>query len=392
MALGKVSSCFKHIEMCAVSDNYFRLISGLPPAPYPECQPSQTTLEQNSPEYLMLLAQLEVNSVNRLLEQSEMYHNRNATLNTSTLPTPRGSITPVTMTKAFCPIEKMPPVSPRAQLTQVWHTQALNLLQDSQVAEEFTVRKPTPVKIVEQLMDQSDSSTTQTQRQPVTLVSFVPTIQVRMDTVVPPTVSQVIPQVPPVQVPLLQITSVGSTANVAVSLISQQSGTSAATQPQQQTNVQCKKCGKKNHSTTLCHKKVTCKQYKGKDHSSKFCTTPSQQELKCTFCGKSKHSTENSKARKKAKKKPKKELRAKKTPMVTSTAASITSLGTPPLSQAQPSQSPQQAPVIQETIQQVPLQTAGIEERLQCLANGVDPSTMSGLLPLPPAPPAYTSV
>ena len=124
-----------------------------------------------------------------------------------------------------------------------------------------------------------------------------------MDTVVPPTVSQVIPQVPPVRVPLLQITSVASTATMAASLISQQSGISDATQPQQQTDVQCKKCGKKNHSITCCHKKVTCKQCKGKDHSTKFCTVPSQQELKCTFCRKSKHSTENCKARKRAEKK-----------------------------------------------------------------------------------------
>ena len=137
--------------------------------------------------------------------------------NMSTLPTPKGSITPVAMAKAFCPKEKMPPVSPRAQLTQVLHTQALNLLQDSQVAEKSTVRKPMPVKVVEQLMDQSDSSTAQMQRQPVTPVSFVSTTQVRMDTVVPPPVSQVIPQVSPVQVPLSQITSVASMANVAMS-------------------------------------------------------------------------------------------------------------------------------------------------------------------------------
>ena len=91
----------------------------------------------------------------------------------------------MTRAKAFCPIKKMPPVSPGAQLTQVSHTQALNQLQDTQVAEESTVRKPTVVKIVEQLMDQSDSSTAQTQRQPVTLVSFLSTTQVRMDTVVP---------------------------------------------------------------------------------------------------------------------------------------------------------------------------------------------------------------
>ena len=47
---------FKCIETCVVSDNYFRSVSGLPPAPYPECQPIQSALEQNSPEYLMSLA------------------------------------------------------------------------------------------------------------------------------------------------------------------------------------------------------------------------------------------------------------------------------------------------------------------------------------------------
>ena len=119
---------------------------------------------------------------------------------------------------------------------------------------------------------------------------------------------------------------------------------------------------------------------------------PSQQELKCTFCRKNKHSTESCKARKKAEKKLEKELRAKKTPMITSTTVSITLSGAPPLSQAQPSQSPQQAPVIQETMQQVLLQTAGIEERLQCLANRVNLSTASGLLHPSPAPPTYTSV
>ena len=67
------------------------------------------------------------------------------------------------------------------------------------------------------------------------------------------------------------------------------------------------------------------------------------------------------------------------------------SLGAPPLLQAQASQSPQQAPVVQMTIQQVPLQTARIEERLQRLANGVNPLTTSGLLLPLPAPPAYTS-
>ena len=240
----------------------------------------------------------------------------------STPPTLQGSLTPVTMAKAFHPIEKTPPVPPGGQLTQVSHLQALNLLQESQVMMEYIVRKLTPVKMVDQPMDQSGSSTTQTQAQPVTLVSFASTTQVRMDIVVPPTVSQVPPQVPPVQVPLLQITSVASMANMAAPLTSQQSGTSAATQNQQQTDIQCRKCGKKNHSTTHCHKKVTCKQCKGKDHNMKFCTTPSQPGPKCTFCRKGKHSTENCKARKEAEKRLKKKLKANRTSTVTSTTVS----------------------------------------------------------------------
>ena len=179
-------------------------------------------------------------------------------------------------------------------------------------------------------------------------------------------------------------------ANVAVSTASQQSGTSATTQPQQQTK-QCRKCGKKNHPTSCCHQKVTCRKCKGKDHIAKFCSVPNQEELKCMFCGKTKHSLENCKARKKAEKKIQTELKANRTPMVTSTAASTTSPRTPALSQDQPAQTHQQAPVTQKTIWQVPLQATGIEERLQCLANGVNQSTSSGLLPPSPAAPAYTS-
>ena len=80
-ALGKVRNCFKCFETCVVSDNYFRPVSGLPPAPYPECPPSQSALEQNSPEYLMSLARLKVNSVNKSLDQSEMYNYGNAVSN-----------------------------------------------------------------------------------------------------------------------------------------------------------------------------------------------------------------------------------------------------------------------------------------------------------------------
>ena len=148
---------------------------------------------------------------------------------------------------------------------------------------------------------------------------------------------------------------------------------------------------KKNHPTTQCHKKVTCKQCKGKDHSTKYCTVANQSEPKCTYCRKGKHTTEECKARKKAEKKLERESRASRTPPVTSTAMSTVSPRAPPLLQAQASQIPPQSPVVQLTMQQVPLQTAGIEERLQQLAHRVNPLTTSGMMPPSPAPPAYTS-
>ena len=52
-ALRKVRNCFKCIETCVVSDNYFRSVTGLSPAPYPESQPIQSALEWTSPEDLM---------------------------------------------------------------------------------------------------------------------------------------------------------------------------------------------------------------------------------------------------------------------------------------------------------------------------------------------------
>ena len=54
-ALGKVRNCVKCMETCVVFDNYFRSVTGLPPAPYPEGQPSQSALEQTSPEDLTSL-------------------------------------------------------------------------------------------------------------------------------------------------------------------------------------------------------------------------------------------------------------------------------------------------------------------------------------------------
>ena len=104
----------------------------------------------------------------------------------------------------------MPHISLRAQLTQVSHTQALNIY-------------------VEQPMDNSESSAEHTQNQPVILVSFASTTQDRADIAVPPPVGQGVPWVPPVWVPPLQITSVTSKANVAASMTSLWSGTSFMT-------------------------------------------------------------------------------------------------------------------------------------------------------------------
>ena len=37
--LERVRKCFRCIETFAISDNHYRSVLGLPPAPYPECQP-----------------------------------------------------------------------------------------------------------------------------------------------------------------------------------------------------------------------------------------------------------------------------------------------------------------------------------------------------------------
>ena len=92
-----------------VSDNYFRSVSGLPPAPYPEQQPSQLALEQNSSDHLTNLARLEVNSILRTLEQPGMYVDRSATSNQSPPITPARSGsqqgTPSRQTAAFTLID-----------------------------------------------------------------------------------------------------------------------------------------------------------------------------------------------------------------------------------------------------------------------------------------------
>ena len=190
-----------------------------------------------------------------------MYNDGNTASNMLNPPTPKGSITPKTMATAFHPIGKTPHILLRAQSTQVTHTQALHLLQGPQGTIGPIIRRPIPVRTIEQLTDNSESSAEHTQNQPVTLVSFASATQDRADIAVPPPVGQGVPQVPPVWVPLSHVTSVASKANVAASVTSQQSGTLVKTQPQQQSE-QCRKCGKKNHPTSCCYKKVTCKNVK----------------------------------------------------------------------------------------------------------------------------------
>ena len=46
-----------------VSDNYFRSVSGLPPAPYLDQPLTQLALEQNNSDHLTKLARLEVESI-----------------------------------------------------------------------------------------------------------------------------------------------------------------------------------------------------------------------------------------------------------------------------------------------------------------------------------------
>ena len=87
--LERVRKCFRCIETFAISDNHYRSVSGLPPAPYPECQPSQAALEQNTPEYLTSLANFEVGSILRVMEQPEMYADSVDMSNPSTPTAPK---------------------------------------------------------------------------------------------------------------------------------------------------------------------------------------------------------------------------------------------------------------------------------------------------------------
>ena len=211
--LERVRKCFRHIETFAISDNYYRSVSGLSPAPYPECQPSQAALEQNSPEYLTSLANFEVGFVLRVMKQPEMYADSLDASNPSTPAVPKttGSQhgTPVLHTQSsktidrsnsnesvwetpstvqkennpavgFRPIHRPPSMGRSLQSPQVTHSQGMALL-DSQNMQGRSVHWPTPVKIVDPSPTLPHATTPPHVQMQVTPVSFASTTQVRTD-------------------------------------------------------------------------------------------------------------------------------------------------------------------------------------------------------------------
>ena len=193
MILGKVRKGFKRLETFIVLDNYFRLISGLSPAPYTENQPSQSTLEQNSLEYLTSLATIEVNSILRALEQPEMYKDRSTLLPLLPQHTPPTTGTQVDQPLGIRPIVKTPPASQTPGYNQVSHPQPMNIL-GTQSSTWQAILWPAPISIVDLGMLTGNTNQTTHQVQPSGMpVSFVSTTQVRSDILAHPTVNTVVP-------------------------------------------------------------------------------------------------------------------------------------------------------------------------------------------------------
>ena len=215
--LERVRKCFRCIETFAISDNYYRSVLGLAPAPYPECQPSQAALESNNPEYLTSLANLEIGSILRVMEQPEMYADSVDASKPSTPAAPKttGSQhgTPVqqgnnsnesvwetlsTVQKennpsiGFRAIHRPPSMSRSLKSSQVTHSQGMALM-DSQNTQGRSVHWLTPVKIVNLSPTLPQPTTPPCVQMQVTPVSFASTTQVRTDVPVPPTVNQMVP-------------------------------------------------------------------------------------------------------------------------------------------------------------------------------------------------------
>ena len=327
--LERVRKCFKRLETFMVSDNYFRSVSGLPPAPYLDQPLTQLALKQNNSDHLTKLARLEVDSILRTLEQPGMYVDGSATSNQSPPMTPARSGlqqgTPSRWTAmsalmdlkegynsiqtserqdtgpgpmkhnpplAFCPINRPSSSVQVSSSPQVTHTQGMALL-ETQSTQEMTLHRPTPMHIMDPAVTAITSAKTILCVQLTnTPVSFASTTQVRMDVPIPPTVNSVAPSTSMEPVPILQNPGVSSMVNAQ--------GTS---QPQDHNIDPCRKCGKKNHKTDKCKKKTSCKKCKSKEHKTMFCTVDPVPDQLCTFCGKSKHTAECCRACKKAEKK-----------------------------------------------------------------------------------------
>ena len=233
-----------------VSDNYFRSVSGLPPAPYLDQPLTQLALKQNNSDHLTKLARLEVESILRTLEQPGMYVDGNAASNQSPPVAPARSGlqqgTPSRWTtmstlmdlkegynsiwtsegqdtgpgpmkhnppSAFRPINRPSSSVQVSSSPQVTQTPGMALL-GTQSTQEMTLRRPTPMHIVDPAVTAITSAKTILCVQPTnTLVSFVSTTQVRMDVPIPPTVNSVAPSTLMEPVPILQNPGVSSTVN-----------------------------------------------------------------------------------------------------------------------------------------------------------------------------------
>ena len=237
--LERVRKCFKRLDTFMVSDNHFRSVSGLSPAPYPEQQLSQLALKQDSSDYLTTLARLEVHSILRTLEQPGMYVERSAMSNQSSPVTPARSGsqqgTPSRRTAAFTlidlkegyhsiqpnegpatghkehnpssafhPISRPSPSLQVSSSPQVTHPQGMALL-GTQNTQQMTLCRPTPMHIVDPAVAAITSEMTIPCVQPSnTPVSFVSTTQVRLDVPIHPTVNPVAPSTSMGMVPISQ--------------------------------------------------------------------------------------------------------------------------------------------------------------------------------------------
>ena len=154
---------FKKLETHLISDNYFRSISDVPPAPYPECLPILSALEQNSPEYLTSLTKLEVNSILRMFEQPDMYVDENDLSNQLTPRTPPTANTlnlthrlahnlvkntQVDQPAGFRLIEWTLTSGREQESPRATHSQAMQML-ESQSTTGSTICRPTLVNIVD---------------------------------------------------------------------------------------------------------------------------------------------------------------------------------------------------------------------------------------------------